>query len=151
MSKRNVNKREPELTTAQLQDLINLAERTRESMSTMDGPNQALMLLRTFNTADRVYGLWPDPSRPCGYAYKILKGELGSAAMKRVARNAEISVAGVFQESEDHAELTREIYVGLETSADAFPQTYAQAFNLWLDIVPAHFEDTKARIRVLLG
>lgn len=139
-------RKEPELTSAQLQDLLNLARKTRETMSTMDGVNQALNLLRTFSLADRVYGLWPDSSRPGGYAYSIMKGELGSNAMRRVAMDAEISVAGIFQESEDHAELTREIYVGLETSGD-YPETYRQAMNFWIDIVPANFAATKARIR----
>lgn len=144
MSKRNA---EPELTSAQIHELIDLARKTSESMSTMDGSNQALFLLRTFNTADRVYGLWPDPSRPGGYAYNIMKGELGSAAMRRVAKNPDIFVTGVFQDNEDHAELTREIYVGLDTSGDAYPETYAEAFNFWINIVPANFEATKARIR----
>ena len=147
MTKRNAKQRERELTTAQLKELIGLARETSNSMSSMDGSNQALLLLRTFNSADRVYGLWPDSSRPGGYAYSIMKGELGSAAMRRVAANAEISVAAVFQESEDHAELTREIYVGLETSGDAYPETYMQAFNLWIDIVPANLAATKKRIR----
>ncbi len=147
MSKRNA---EPELTTVRLQELIDMARGNSETMSTMDGNNQALLLLRTFNSADRVYGLWPDSSRPGGYAYSILKGELGSAAMRRVARQAEITVTGVFQESEDHAELTQEIYAGLEASRDSYPQAYMQALNFWVDIVPANFAATKARIRGLI-
>lgn len=144
MSKQYV---EPELKVVQLQELIGLARGNSESLSTMDGANQALFLLRTFDTADRVYGLWPDSSRPGGYAYNIMKGELGSAAMRRVAKSPDISVTAVFQENENHAELTRDIYVGLETTGDSYPETYAEAFHFWINIVPANFEDTKRRIR----
>lgn len=124
-----------------------MARGNSETLSTMDGNNQALLLLRTFNSADRVYGLWPDSSRPGGYAYSILKGELGSAAMQRVAKQPDIFVTAVFQENENHAALTSEIYVGLETSRDAYPQTYMQALNFWVDIVPANLAATKTRIR----
>ncbi|GJD81460.1 MULTISPECIES: hypothetical protein [Methylobacteriaceae] len=144
MSKRYA---EPELTSAQIHELIDLARKTDESLSTLDGSNQAMYLLRTFNMADRVYGLWPDSAQPSGYAYGIMKGKLGSAAMRRVAKNAEISVTAVFQEGEDHADLTGEVYGGLESCADDHPEAYAQAFNFWINIVPANFEATKARIR----
>ncbi|ARO54010.1 hypothetical protein B2G69_07510 [Methylorubrum zatmanii] len=143
MSKRNA---EPKHTAASTHEIIDLLQKTSKSMSTMDGNNQALVLLRTFNWSDRVYGLWPDSSRFVGYAYSIMKGALGSAAMRRVAKNPEIFVTTVLQESEDHAELTREIYVGLETG-DAYPETYMHAFNLWIDIAPANFAATKERIR----
>ncbi|AWV14993.1 hypothetical protein A3862_05270 [Methylobacterium sp. XJLW] len=147
MTKRNAKQWKRELTSAQVQELIGLARETSNSMSSMDGGNQALLLLRTFNSADRVYGLWPDSSQPGGYAYSIMKGGKGSAAKRRVAANGEFSVEAVFQESEDHADLTREIYVGLETCADAYPEAYRQAFTLWINIAPANFAETKKRIR----
>ncbi len=67
--------RERELTAGQVQDLIDMAQKTSTSMLAADEINQAYMLLAVFNAADRVYGLWPDSSQPSGYAYSIMKGE----------------------------------------------------------------------------
>lgn len=137
---------ERELTTKEVRELVGLAQKLRETMSRMDGRHQAMVLADTFNLADRVYGLWPDASRPGGYEYTILKGQLGSEAMRRVARNPEISVGAIFQESEDHAEMTRSIYEGLERSRH-HNEAYRSAWSLWLGIAPANFEATIARVR----
>ncbi|SDM31971.1 hypothetical protein SAMN05216360_101545 [Methylobacterium phyllostachyos] len=146
MTRRNSKHREREITAEQVQDLIDMAQKNSASMLAADEINQAYMLVAIFNAADRVYGLWPDSSKPSGYAYSIMKGEPGSAAMRRVAGNPDMLVAGVFQQDENHVDLTRQLYKMLD-GCGVNDEAYRLAWSMWLGTVPANIEATKARVR----
>ncbi|MGU3541419.1 hypothetical protein [Methylobacterium sp. A52T] len=153
MTKRNAKQKrqqERELTAEQVQDLIDMAQKTSTSLLAADEINQAYMLLAVFNAADRVYGLWPDSSQPSGYAYSIMKGEPGSAAMRRVAGGPDMLVGGVFQQDEMHVDLTRQLYKMLD-GCGVNEQAYRLAWSMWLGTVPANIEATKARVRGYLS
>lgn len=146
MKKQKQVVREP--TNTQILELIDLATEARENMKGVDGTRQSILLFTALSEVELVYGLWPDPKRLGGYAYTLIKGELGSDYEQKVASGQEIHVGAVFRESEKHAGLTRDLYASLDALIDAGSERddeFRVVWSMWLGIAPFIMEATNPR------
>ncbi len=96
---------------------------------------EAIMTCRMFREADIIVGLWPDERFEGGYGRTVMKG-LSSPFAK-------VQTAAMFRESEEHAELTGELYGLLN---DDNRDDGGRAWDMWVGITPANVKATKARL-----
>lgn len=144
MKKPNSKQKEHRLSDTRLLELIDAAEKTRDTMKNYDADAQAYFLLETFDAADLVYAIWPDASGRFGHGYSIMKGDDDCAAMRRIPGDAMINLAAILHENADTARLMQHLHHVIR-ERPIFDKTYRIARAAWLGTTPANLAAMKAR------